>query len=191
MLDSYCTSFNCFLVYSRRLFSASLKFLSWSSIKTSSVLMSVANFSLSSLFEQSRIETIFWFLVSACNCLFVCLRLNFYRFLFDGCLHLLFWFLGIISSETECINCFERTSFTWIVFFFISSYLADPYYHGCFLHFQWLLVVLLIHTTTVVFSTFSGFLLSCWSILPRLFSPLSVASSCRAVSYYRGCFLHF
>ena len=72
-----------------------------------------------------------------------------------------------------------------------SCCLVDPYYHGCFLHFQWLLVVLSVHTTTVVFSTFSGFLLSCRSILPRLFSPLSVASCCLVGPYYHGCFLHF
>jgi hypothetical protein len=72
-----------------------------------------------------------------------------------------------------------------------SCCLVGPYYHGCFLHFQWLLVVLSLHTTTVVFSTFSGFLLSCRSILPRLFSPLSVASCCLGGPYYHGCFLHF
>ena len=71
-----------------------------------------------------------------------------------------------------------------------SCCLADPYYHGCFLHFQWLLVVLSVHTTTVVFFTFSGFLLSCRSILPRLFSSLSVASCCLVDPYYHGCFLH-
>jgi hypothetical protein len=51
-----------------------------------------------------------------------------------------------------------------------SCCLVDPYYHDCFLHFQWLLVVLSVHTTTVVFSTFSGFLFSCRFLLPPLFS---------------------
>ena len=72
-----------------------------------------------------------------------------------------------------------------------SCCLVDPYYHGCFLHFQWLLVVLSVHTTTVVFSTFSGVLLSCRSILPRSFSSLSVASCCLADPYYHGRFPHF
>jgi hypothetical protein len=73
-----------------------------------------------------------------------------------------------------------------------SCCVVDTYYHGCFLHFQWLLVVLSIHTTTVVFSTFSGFLLSCRSILlPRLFSSPSVASCCLVGPYYHGRFLHF
>jgi hypothetical protein len=72
-----------------------------------------------------------------------------------------------------------------------SCCLVDPFYHGRFLQFQWLVVVLSIHTTTVVFFTFSGFLLSCRSILPRSFSQLSVASCCLADPYYHGCFLHF
>jgi hypothetical protein len=120
---------------------------------------------------------------------------------YHGCFLHFQWLLVVLSAHTTTVFFSTFSGFLLSCRFILlprlfsplsvaSCCLVGPYYHGCFLHFQWLLVVLSIHTTTVVFSTFSGFLLSCRSILPRLFSSLSVASCCLVDSYYyHGCFL--
>jgi hypothetical protein len=128
-----------------------------------------------------------------------CLADSYY---YHGCFLHLQWLLVVLSVHTTTVvfstfsgfllSCRSILPRSFSSLSVASCCLVDSYYyHGCFLHLQWLLVVLSVHTTTVVFSTFSGFLLSCRSILPRLFSPLSVASCCLADPYYHGRFLHF